>query len=626
MVAQPGDSVPYHGGMGLSEIYRDMQATRQPETPAASRLSHMPKLERIEGALRYLIPGAEIYVDTAGEVHRSKKPFLNGGRFALATFRAEESGVFTVYRGIPPRFNTYCQSGNNSADSHISPAGELPLQYSTTMRSGDIIRMGKDFSFTIPRTRCSEIKTGPDALSERVANASVGDFVPLGRSAAAGRVGIPSSVSRVHVTVEILSSTKGPDGKLDIRLRVFPGILGSEPIFLQRSAEDLEEVTGATRAASGATAVLGALGVVTLPHPENSLGDLADRLSVCFSRHDLKGADQLLNSIAPGVVVRPFSQAACREDRVPIGECELDLQLRALRVYITKGLHLIRDNKHEDAVEHFKKSGALETLGYRFEENHAYQLNVLTGDAVIDLVRRVASDSWFKINERVVYPSFGMLKEGLKPQSEAECELLRHFNKEVALLFAEEYTHALQDAKGGLVSRKAILLRGHQHEADVALFFAECGVGLSNDFWMARYPERREAMIRAHGLQSEEEAHMMTNLIKETPLGGSFMIGGDIQQAYPGTVGLSISNDPAPRLTDEENQVRRRARAELMPAEAKIIKCSDGSFAVCPAITGVVSHVYVPDEAGYYQPLERGRTLTPGTPIYLGRGFRFELT
>ncbi len=590
--------------------------------PQGVALEPTPILHRLEQALRDLHPRQELYVDTAGGIHRDKQPFLAGEVSALVSFRAEEPGIFTVYSGILPRLDTYCQSG---ADTQALARERTPLQYSAVMRSGDLIEMGPDFSFTIPSRRVLEVQTGRDKLTEIITNAGVGDRVSLGRSSAKGLAGIPNTVSRVHVTAEVVSSATAPNGSLDIIVRVFPGILGTVPVLLERGSEEKTLLTNATLLASGSRLFLGELGALTLPHPENSLDDVASCLSVCFEQRNAQGAESLLQSMRVGSVVHSFSEAAAKRDAAQVQSSDVVLRAKTLELYIKSGLTLIQNGDYGAAIERFRDSGVLNLLGYRFEENHVFRLDVISPNAILDNLRRVASDSWFRIDEKLVYPSFGMLKRGLEPSNDEERRLLDRWRKEVALIYAEEYTHALQDARGRLVSRKAALLGAGQHEADVALFFAENGVSLSYEFGTARYPERELALMWARGLQSPGEAAVLRDLIRETPLGGSFRVGRNVQRADPGRPGLSISREPAPHLSPEENSVRAMARAEVRSVEALIVKSSDGSFAITPVGESALCKVFVPDEFGYYAPLRQGRKLAPGTPIYLGRAFRFVL-
>lgn len=154
---------------------------------------------------------------------------------------------------------------------------------------------------------------------------------------------------------------------------------------------------------------------------------------------------------------------------------EIVLKANVLQNQISQALSLIREGKYSEAIEHLRDPHTLEMLGYTFEENHCFGLNEITPEAIINNLEQIFRDSWFKVDRKQVYPSFGVLNPGLAPQNQEEYELLNHWHKEVALVYAEEYTHALQDLLGGCVSRKAALLSTPDHEADVALFFHEQG-------------------------------------------------------------------------------------------------------------------------------------------------------
>jgi hypothetical protein len=201
------------------------------------------------------------------------------------------------------------------------------------------------------------------------------------------------------VTAEVVSSATAPNGSLDIIVRVFPGILGTVPVLLERGSEEKTLLTNATLLASGSRLFLGELGALTLPHPENSLDDVASCLSVCFEQRNAQGAESLLQSMRVGSVVHSFSEAAAKRDAAQVQSSDVVLRAKTLELYIKSGLTLIQDGDYGAAIERFRDSGVLNLLGYRFEENHVFRLDVISPNAILDNLRRVASDSCTRLLE-----------------------------------------------------------------------------------------------------------------------------------------------------------------------------------------------------------------------------------
>ncbi len=267
-------------------------------------------------------------------------------------------------------------------------------------------------------------------------------------------------------------------------------------------------------------------------------------------------------------------------------------------------------------------------LGYTFAENHCFGLTEITHEAIIKNLKKISRDSWFKIDQKQVYPSFGVLHPGLAPQNQEEHELLNHWHKEVALVYAEEYTHALQDLLGDCVSRKAALLSTPDHEADVALFFHEQGVKLSYDFVKNRYSERGDALELANGFQSAQQQEIFTKALADMPLGALLYVGRD-------TDNLTDKNNQKYNFSisqykhEADDQIFagkcRHALRQLKEVELTIRKNSDGSFDVAP-FADKAATLFVPDASGYYYRATKPVTLEPGTPIYIGRAFKFVLS
>ena len=506
----------------------------KPPDPIVSTKEHEPRsrmptlstTDKIESALRSLEKGDTLFVDVTGAVHNDKRQFLNGTADPLVSFKRpfDDRGVFIVHSGLPPTNQTFCAPSRTAGESRYSGDKAEPLKYSTTLNSGEILLLGSVCKVTIPKREVLDPKTPEEKLSALLAGAKVGETVELGRRA------VPESdvtVSRVHCTIEVLKSDKLDDGALSLQIEVIPGMPSKGVVQIEHLVGRREKIHGQVEAASGSAVFLGdSIGSVKIPHIPGSIGDASLSISQMLSEGLVVDAKKVLGtfmgehkSTEHSINLRDFERLA------PYG-VEIVLKANVLQNQISQALSLIREGQYSEAIEHLRDPHTLEMLGYTFEENHCFGLNEITPEAIINNLEQIFRDSWFKIDRKQVCPSFGVLRPGLAPQNQEEHELLNHWHREVALVYAEEYTHALQDLLGGCVSRKAALLSTPDHEADVALFFHEQGVKLSYDFVKNRYPERGDALELANGFQSAQQQEIFTKALADMPLSVSLCWAG----------------------------------------------------------------------------------------------------
>lgn len=588
--------------------------------------------EAIEAALRALRSGETLFVDAAGQLHYGKEPFLAGTAQPLASFRKASSGdEIIVNEGLPPRNPTYCRSSVarlSDALGDKSRSGEaVPLQYSTVLKSGDRLSLGGDCEITIPRFVPAKPRTAEEQLAQLIASAGAGETLELGRRAVPC---CPHTVSRVHCTVQVLKNELGEDGASDIVVKVFPGMPGKSPITIAHGDGSVEEVRGERQVAPGTKILLGhTVGPVTLPYEEGSMQELSqDIVSSIIAGRSERAREALQSYIGPNL--GEFSDGVQGKDRIDLPNQELLLKINVLQSQIVEGLRLIKEGQVAEATALFRDDTALKALGYRFEENNAFGLSRLTPQAVAENIEKIAARSWFLVGEKVVYPSAGMLKPGLEPQNDEEAKLLATWHKEIALIWAEEYTHALQSALGSkMVSRKAALLPFADNEADVALFFHEHGVKLTSAFVKERYSQREKALHLAGGFQTPETQQLFSEALASLPIGGRLYVGRDAARHARGGSDAAAFSLPRPR--PEEAEPGRhlpltgvKAHKDMNSVEAIIVRNADGSYSVEP-FEASFSLVFVPDSAGYHHRLEAPERVEPGTPIYVGRAFRLVL-
>lgn len=587
------------------------------EAPVGS-LHDVSKMAKIEAALRTLNVGEEFYIDKEGGIHTQKEPFLSGHATPLASFRANVDGSISVFSGIPPRAPTYCGGSHEKHRDLI----KNPLLYNTVLRSGDRLGLGPQCVFRIPTDIPEEARTGEETLQCLLAKASVGDIVSLGRLSAPS---LDRTVSRVHVTVEILGKKVDDRGLLAMEIRVIPGLPSKQTISVFAGATEPEEVQGQRTLLGGMRVSLGSLGNVTIPHPENSVHDMSLSMINLVSQGKDEEAKFLFTCMSQGNRLE-YSERVAKEERVAHEDPEVLRNSSLLQTHICRGLELIKEGKIDESIALFRNPTILEMLGYRFEENHFWELREISPEAIRANLQGLASESWFLIDQKLVYPSFGGLRNGAEPRDDSERDLLARWKKEVALLYAEEYTHALQDLLGRNVSRKAALFPPWQNEADIAVFFHEQGLTLSYEFVQNRYPERDIALQLVRGYQVPIEQLGFTRALRETPIGESLYIGRLTEKQEPDSPGFSI---PEEMIVTEEvsinQETRNRARAAMRSVEGSIHKNQDGTYTISTYAPADRCHIFVPDASGYYRRLDAPVTLEPGTPFYMGYAFKFVL-
>lgn len=587
------------------------------EAPVGS-VHGVSKMAKIEAALRNLNAGEEFYIDNAGGIHNQKEAFLSGHATPLASFRAKSDGSISVFSGIPPRAPTYCGGSHEKHEELV----RNPLQYNAVLRSGDWLGLGPGCLFRIPTVTPEQPRTGEEKLQCLLANASVGEIVSIGRLNAPS---LDRSVSRVHATVEILDKAYDDRGRLALEIRIIPGLPSKERISVGTGAAEPEEVQGQRTLSGGLRVTLGALGTVTIPHQEGTVHDMSLSMVNLVSEGKDDEAKFLFTCMSQKVQLE-YSRRVVKEGRIAHEDPEVLRNATLLQTHICRGLELIKEGRFDESLALFRNPTILEMLGYRFEENHCWQLREISLEAIRANLRGVSSESWFFTNQKLVYPSFGELRSGVQPRDDIERDLLSRWQKEVALVYAEEYTHALQDLLGSNVSRKAVLFPDWQREADVAVFFHEQGISLSYEFVMNRYRERDIALQLVRGYQVPIEQLGFTKALRETPIGESLYIGSATEREKPASPGFSI---PEEMIITEDvtiNQgARNQAQSAMRPVEGVIHKNPDGTYTISSYASTQNCQIFVPDASGYYRRLDAPVTLEPGTPFYMGRAFKFVL-
>ena len=455
------------------------------------------------------LPAREmLFVDATGKLHKDKSEMLVQKIPPLVSFRKESEGSFRVYGGLPPRNPTHCGSGTVPAKGALTmfPDMESPV----VLNSGDWIALTAKLPLSIPTFRNPSPTTAEGKLSELIANAEIGDTLVLGRKAVKE---CPGEVSRAHITIKILDRVQHSPTRVQLRVLAIPGIEGTQPIYAVKPNGELEKILANARIPAGGTIQIGEQGErLTLPYPKNSL----DEASVMYHQSILLN-DPNANQSVMSVFGREGLQQA---------------QFKALYEYVGIALAMIRDGRYADALEHLRtESKELGAAGYVLSENNQIALQHLNPAHVEKNLFDVAQRSWFKAPQKTIYPSVGVRAPELEPTNEEERKLLSSWEKNIALLYAEEYIHALQDMHGGAISDYAPLFGGKElldEEADVALVYTRLGIDLSDGLFTNRYPSREVAMQRIAGVQTKEEELRFTTSILSAPLKTPVEVHGEV--------------------------------------------------------------------------------------------------
>lgn len=449
-----------------------------------------------------------LFVDATGKAHEDKTDILKHKIPPLVSFRKELDGSFRVYTGLPPRNTTQCGSGEMPDVSELARYPEMHAP--VVLNSGDWISLSSTPPLTIPESPIHTPVTPADKLSELIASASVGDTVVLGRAAVKE---CSSHVSRAHITIKILDREQESPTRIRLRVLAIPGIEGAHSIYEVKPNGHLEEIIGNKTIPAGGTIQLGYNGErVTLPHPKNSLGEA----SVIYHQSIIRGDKSANESVMSVFGAEGLKHA----------------QFTALRDYVLKSVALIREGRSTEALEHLRsESRELAASGYEFTVNDHIWLPEMTAEAVKECLDLIAHRSSFDHPRKLIYPSIGKLTPGLRPTNDQERELLATWEKNVALIVAEEYVHALQEMHGGAISDYTPILGGKHgvcREADVALLYKRHGIDLSDHLFTNRYASRNAAIQRVEGTQTTAESANFKDSLLAAPLNSAVKIYNEV--------------------------------------------------------------------------------------------------
>ncbi|MEY4668212.1 MAG: hypothetical protein RL518_911 [Pseudomonadota bacterium] len=468
-----------------------------PEPLLVPPLTLLPR--NLSNQLRDVAPGGMVFVDGLGETHHTKERILERKLPPLVSFRKQPDGSFRVYSGLPPRNLTHCGSGSVPHPENLER--DRGMQCPVILNSGDWIALTAALPVAIPTFLPTDPVSPADKIASKIAAGLVGETLILGRSAVPE---CPTSVSRAHITIKILERSELSPTRIQLRVLAIPGIEGSHPIYEVKPDGQLEQITGSKLIPAGGTIQVGERGErLTLPHPKNSL----DEASRIF-HHSLLRNDPEANQS----VVSVFGLQGLKK-----------VQFDALREYVITAVTMIREGRSGDAIVHLlTQSKELDACGYTLSAGAPCHLASLNRESIANNLSEVAYCSWFQNPAKRICVSYGILSPGLTPTNDEERELLAVWERNVALIVAEEYVHALQDMHGGAISDYTPILGGKARvdlEADVALFYKRHGIDLSDGLFLQRHGGVREHAIECvEGRQSKDSEERFKRSLLEAPL------------------------------------------------------------------------------------------------------------
>jgi hypothetical protein len=314
-------------------------------------------------------------------------------------------------------------------------------------------------------------------------------------------------------------------------------------------------------------------------------------------------------------------------------------QAQLLGVHISQGLNLIRAGNYESAVSHFSRADVLKTCGFSLGEGNYFhkRLDTLNGSDLNALITDVAMRSWFMHDSKTVIPSFATVEKASGELTERERRNLREFNRELCLIYAEEWTHAFQHAMGTLVSQKGELIQNLPirdansfSEFDVAEFMSEQRIPLSPTF-MDRYGrDHVHEMLRNYSTKAEQNE--IRSALALANVGEAIIIGRDPlqyhalerdQAAHLRTVTLQTpTNDlPIPQIGVRDAFMDR----QIANAHVRLAPQGDGTYMVEPVSTDPSHRIFTRDTHRIWRELSEPQAIQAGTAVRLGTSFEFKL-
>ena len=607
---------------------------------------------RLEHLLFETAPGEAVYI--------SKDLKLQGRHeVALITARSNESGEFEIWNGMPSRTGTRIN-------------GQL-IEAAALVKPGESFQIGSSL-ITIP-INSREAKT--DLLKD-IFTLKVGEALPIGRYYYRGEIRgdgtLPHQLSvhtsRQHCTLLRAEDAIDSHGKPQRVYQLVDGIHGSEKLFLDTDDGNWEAFEGKVTVGPGRKIKIGESGPsVEVPDPfrdfdaslqvkgkvdsslsqesiEHSISEYAASRSEIFGRN--------LNSLS----FRAPEDLNSMERQVTVAQAQF------LGLHIKEGLNHIATENYAAAIAHFENASVLQACGFTLGEGNVFGRKVpeVTGAIIHEVLEDVAARSWFFPGSRTVQPSFGFIHKatwGEAPQSveelsvdilrsmdnirrlreeaspaltEKETALLKEFNREICLIYAEEWTHAYQHALGMLVSKKGALLNSLPQslryapleEFDVREFFGERKVPLS-PMYTARYG-RDEAHDILRSYATREEKTAIRSLLALADVGETLSFGSGVSgRARSGT--YTISTEVPEELTLEQQLCRTKYLTEqIRPDHLKITPKGAGQYEVAPtAPYSTDGKVFMLDRYRIWRPVYQTQEFPAGTRIRIGTSFEFKL-
>lgn len=302
-------------------------------------------------------------------------------------------------------------------------------------------------------------------------------------------------------------------------------------------------------------------------------------------------------------------------------------QATILGGHIVRGLDLIKEKKFSEAIKHFANEEIASFAGFRYSEGNVIGVGDFeqTPEGYANLIHKInfaAMRSWFYPDHDnsfggTISPSrAGNFSFSKQPRSEVESEMLNFLNQESALIAAEEWIHAYQNALGKNVSRAAELLVGvASDEEDVPQFMREQGVALS-PLYMSRY-NRKEVLDRLDGIEDSKEALSIAAKIAAMEINTKQVIGtGDSCDI--------VIRKCRPNLAEKSSEEYRaiKQKDKVSPTHLEITKISADLYQV-KNLSAEPS--FYKDQLGFWRKIAGVQELKAGSVVRLGPFYEISL-
>jgi hypothetical protein len=188
----------------------------------------------------------------------------------------------------------------------------------------------------------------------------------------------------------------------------------------------------------------------------------------------------------PGEPLPLLAEETISRRKTPVAQT---LDAARIETHVGEGVQLMKFGQWEAAAGHFRNEEAAACAGLIAQSSIRGKIHGAPRDPAEyqKLVDDIEYSGWHYPG-RIDIPWIARASDfSLKGATEEQLRLFSKLSHELVLLQAEEWVHALQEAKNGPVSKRGALVPlASRSEVDVAMFFSESGIPLT-EWFLGRY-------------------------------------------------------------------------------------------------------------------------------------------